>query len=135
MSKVVIGFTGTRRGMTEDQKLGLKHCLQGADIVTSSISFHHGDCIGADAEAHTIANLIGCAIIIHPPLNEGKRAFCESIYMITPRPYLDRNRDIVDASDVLIAAPWGNKEIVRSGTWSTIRYAEKTGVKIIFLAP
>ena len=43
-----------------------------------------------------------------------------------PKPYLDRNRDIVDACEVLLATPDG-PERLRSGTWSTVRYARKIG--------
>lgn len=44
---------------------------------------------------------------------------------MSPLPYMERNRAIVDASDVLIACPYEivEPEFGRSGTWSTIRYA------------
>ena len=32
--------------------------------------FHHGDCIGADAEAHDIAVAMACEIVIHSPIVE-----------------------------------------------------------------
>jgi hypothetical protein len=40
------------------------------------------------------------------------------------RPYLARNKDIVDACTILIATPAQNSEIQRSGTWATVRYAK-----------
>ena len=43
-------------------------------------------------------------------------------------PYLERNKNIVNAVDFIIAAPDG-PEKVRSGTWSTVRYAKKVGTK------
>ena len=52
-----------------------------------------------------------------------------------PKGYLDRNHDIVDAADVLIAAPSGTTEKRRSGTWATVRYARKLGRTICVVLP
>jgi len=57
----------------------------------------------------------------------------ERIKLCEAKPYLDRNQDIVDGADILIAAPNEDKEIVRSGTWSTVRYARKSKKKIILV--
>ena len=69
-----IGFTGTRRGMTQRQ----------IERVTELIAKHepkvvrHGDCIGADAQFHEICLAsVWCDIIIHPPSNPSARAYCE----------------------------------------------------------
>jgi predicted Rossmann fold nucleotide-binding protein DprA/Smf involved in DNA uptake len=48
---------------------------------------------------------------------------------------LDRNHDIVGACDVLIAAPRQPKEIRRSGTWATVRYADQFGRVIALVVP
>lgn len=50
------------------------------------------------------------------------------------KPYLKRNIDIVDNTDILIGCPSG-EEIVRSGTWHTIRYAKKQNKKIMMIRP
>lgn len=52
-----------------------------------------------------------------------------------PRPPLERNRDVVDASDVLLACPGGMAEEQRSGTWATIRYARKAGKPVVIVWP
>jgi hypothetical protein len=39
--------------------------------------------------------------------------------------YLQRNKDIVNNCNYLIACPYSNKEQLSSGVWSTIRYAKK----------
>jgi len=123
-----IGFTGTQQGMTVIQLLSVAKLIQGSD------EFHHGDCVGADAEAHSIAWLLETSIIKHPPDDDKKRAFSRGGKEVEPKPYLVRNRDIVDATDVLIAAPSG-PETVRSGTWSTVRYAAKQKKSIFVIMP
>jgi hypothetical protein len=120
-----IGFTGTQHGMSKFQKKLLRRLLD-----NDLDEFHHGDCVGADAEAHNIADTerCACAIVIHPPSDSRKRAFKkvhDQDQMIKPKPYIQRNKDIVNAVDLLIAAPRSNKEELRSGTWSTVRYAKK----------
>jgi hypothetical protein len=41
------------------------------------------------------------------------------------KPYLARNKDIVRATEMLVAAPAQDIEQLRSGTWSTVRFARK----------
>ncbi len=125
-----IGFTGTQTGLSPDQR-GTLYVY----AATCSIKdeFHHGDCIGADAEAHDIFGLMDVPIVIHPPVNEAKRAFRKGT-VLPAKDYLARNHDIVDACDVLIACPSG-KEKLRSGTWATIRYARKIGKPVRIIEP
>jgi hypothetical protein len=131
-----IGFTGTQEGMNEFQLITLENRLKtGLAYGRASdyeeprthrvYEFHHGDCIGADAQAHEIALILGYRIVIHPPLNSSKRAWCEGwSEMRDKKPYLERNHNIVDVCDVLIVGPRTNQEELRSGTWSTYRYAD-----------
>ncbi len=46
---------------------------------------------------------------------------------------LDRNRDIVAAVSILIAAPETDIEEQRSGTWATVRYARKKGIPVVIV--
>src|ERR1700730_19108648 len=71
-SMISFGFTGTRQGMTAEQKSALRNFLDGGVG-----EFHHGDCIGADSEAHDIADECGYGIILHPPTNYSERAWRE----------------------------------------------------------
>lgn len=120
-----IGFTGTQNGMTFSQRTVLRELLRGIFREEPSIkhSFHHGDCVGADAEACEIAKNLGFWRVSHPPTNPNKRAFCEYDEIHMPKPYLERNRDIVDASERLYATPFEFNNKLRSGTWYTYRYA------------
>jgi hypothetical protein len=126
------GFTGTRQGMTEAQKAALRSFLQGG-----SGELHHGDCIGADAEAHGIAMDCGYLPIIHPPSDYSHRAWCEAPrhLMKTEKTHFARNRDIVDETTCLIATPAQPEEQPRGGTWYTIRYARKRGKPTVLILP
>lgn len=128
-----IGFTGTREGMTAAQRDSLNDLLeqhQPAEV-------HHGECQGADAQFHEQA-FCGTAanIIIHPPTDDRYRAYCvgSRITKMPPKPYLERNHDIVNACDLLIACPKGPEE-QRSGTWATIRFARKVGRPVTIIWP
>lgn len=131
MLVISIGFTGTQEGMTANQLLDLAERLNAMlEDETDEIEAHHGDCIGADEQFHRLLELMFpyIKIIIHPPDNPKKRAFCVGDLTLPMKPYLDRNHDIVDSSDYLIATPKENEEVLRSGTWATIRYASKKDV-------
>ena len=130
------GFTGTRSGLTDSQKNNIITLLTNDILDGKSIEVHHGDCIGADKDFHDICNTlisdynklnkyIDIKIIIHPPTQGAMRDFCKSDNVEQSLPYLQRNKKIVEASDILIACPYSKIEQLRSGTWATIRYATK----------
>jgi hypothetical protein len=123
------GFTGTSLGMSNGQLIMLTSIL-GLGVT----HFHHGDCVGADAQAHDLARAIGLKIEVHPPVVDRKRAFCQGATVVhNPKPYLERNQDIVDVTDFLIATPYEFDEQDRGGTWSTIRYARRHAEKSLII--
>ena len=123
----IAGFTGTQEGMTSQQKSRVAECFARVK------ELHHGDCVGADATADDIAHGMQIRVVIHPPVNHSKRAWCKYDEIFEEKDYLVRNRDIVDSSDFLIATPKEEVgEELRSGTWSTVRYARKKG-KLVFV--
>lgn len=128
----IIGFTGTKEGMSDLQKERFESLIR--DLNPSE--FHHGDCVGADAQAHDIVRKIApaCRIILHPPFNQTLRANCRADVILFQNEYIKRNHNIVDACEELIATPRSTIEQTRSGTWATIRYCKKKGknVRIIF---
>lgn len=136
---ISIGFTGTREGLTEEQreevtKLLVSHCPD--DPQEAMSQFHHGDCIGADYEAAQIAQEMGYHVVGHPPVNTKARAFFESDNERPPKGYLARNEDIVIFSEILIACPKSIvEEIKGSGTWWTVRCARKAGKPIYLVLP
>ncbi len=129
-----VGFTGTLSGMNDRQALKLAGFLRALSVPSPIDEFHHGDCTGADEQFHKIVGDYE-RTYIHPPEDSKKRAWCSSDHILKPKPYLDRNHDIVDATDVLIATPRTNHEELRSGTWATIRYAIKKEKKLIVIYP
>lgn len=127
-----VGFTGTREGMTEAQKLGLKALLPVHDAYSQ---FHYGDCVGADAQARDVAAGMGMWLVSHPPDKDVLRAFTKADETREPKPYLERNKFIVMETERMIAAPRCFVESVKGGTWSTVRYARKLGRPIIIIWP
>lgn len=127
-----LGFTGTQAGLTALQAARL-HALLGK---WPGASFHHGDCVGADAEAHALA-LRSHPVVVHPPDNPSKRAWCEGwTHRRQERPYMERNDAIVAECDVLLACPSGPERTQpRSGTWATVRRAEAAGRLVLICWP
>ena len=128
---MIAGFTGTKEGISQKQRESLE------SLIIRCKTLHHGDCIGADESAHQIAYLKDLKIVIHPPTDPKHRAFCiGAAIMWEEKPYLMRNHDIVDCSQILIACPKEERgEELRSGTWATVRYARKCGKKIFIVRP
>jgi hypothetical protein len=145
-----VGFTGTRKGMSERQKKELEdwfeeHYDSYEDSPNYLAEFHHGDCEGADEAAHELAGYYFKKRVVHPPLDPKYRAYTISdmtpLYLPKeygyrqPKEYLARNHDIVDECAILIAAPQFAFEELRSGTWATVRYARQQGKPVVILEP
>jgi hypothetical protein len=126
-----VGFTGTRVGMTNAQWQEVLGWL--GDMHPGT--FHHGDCKGADAQAHDIARDLGWYIVVHPPSDDRHRAFCDGDEIREPKPYLDRDRDIAGETAELIAAPATAVRVPGSGSWFTIGYARQIGKPVRITVP
>lgn len=129
-----IGITGTRnKDLIQDiqfQKLKLVFTL-----FKCTVELHHGDCTGADELGFGIAQEIRWRTVSHPPLNNTYRAFTHSDLELPAKNYSDRNRDIVDSVFALVGVSATMKEVSRSGTWSTIRYARKMNRELHIILP
>lgn len=134
---MVVGFTGTSRGLTDGQLKQLALWFAHTRDVTAQL--HHGDCVGADAEAHKLASTYAVPVVLHPPSNPHKRAFCGGAAVVRPkRDYLTRNREIVQASEVLVACPRESVEPRTEragGTWYTVRFARRSGKPVFMIWP
>lgn len=123
-----IGFTGTSKGMTPKQAEAVQQFLKDIEGMHAYSMVHHGDCIGADEQFDYFAHKLDIPIFIHPPENPIARAFCNQKHDATvfaPRPYLERNKAIVEAASYMLATPKEMVEELRSGTWMTIRHSKK----------
>lgn len=128
-----VGFTGSREGMTPRQKEAVRAWIHRQDVFLES---HDGDCVGADFEFRQMVAEIysDTKIVSHPCDLVGMRAHGSADEIHRPLPPLVRNKNIVNACDVLLACPSGPEKI-RSGTWSTIRYARKRGTPVVIFEP
>lgn len=135
MAKITaVGITGTRQGMTSFQLEAIENILTFfMKFYNELLYFRHGDCLGADAEGHDIADKLGYQPIIHPPTNPKYRAFKKSNIILPEYPYLTRDRHIVNNSNLMLATPNSRKYNQRSGTWYTYNYAEKQQVPRILI--
>lgn len=120
-----VGMTGTRRGLTNAQFDSLREELSHL----AATELHHGDCVGADVEVATLLAIEhpNVRIICRPCTIEKARAYTPANETHDPIAPLDRNRLIVDHTDLLLAFPGTMNEQQRSGTWFTIRYARRQG--------
>jgi hypothetical protein len=131
-----VGFTGTRKGMTNEQRVSVALLI----IKLHPSTIHHGCCIGADEQFDKLCkSYIGNVSIIrvgHPSdIIKYTMDISDIEHLMPIKPPLERNKNIVLLSNVLIACPDGFEEKIRSGTWSTVRYAKKQNKKIHIVFP
>jgi len=142
---MMITFTGTQRGMTQRQKDGLRTMLRihGARFGSSDFILLHGGCVGADDEADNIANDMRIDRWIFPSTIDAKRV--DDLFFLNrkrsrcaiepPEEPLLRNRKMVEIGQIVIAAPSSADEVLRSGTWATVRYARKLHRQVMIFEP
>ena len=129
-----VAFTGTRKGMSPHQKkVFRKFCEKHAFDMTT---FHHGSCIGADKDASDIVwEVCAAQIAAHPCTLVKQQAHTKAHTRYPALDPIERNHVMVDAADILIACPATAEEVLRSGTWATIRYAKKMGKEVKIINP
>lgn len=138
-----IGFTGTRTGSTEASKAEFARWIGGY----KPTEFRHGACKGWDAEAVTLVHELfpTCRIIAYPGFgwkdkgsdrpDRDPLAIEFSDEVLPERFHFSRNRAIVDDSDLLIGLPPTFEPQKNGGTWYTIHYAIKRGVRTRIIDP
>lgn len=128
---MIVGVTGTREGATEYQLAELRKVL--ADL--KGAEFHHGDCNGVDVQAAAIARELGYKIVCYPPKSTEEQGFFGGDVVHAPAGYLERDRAIVDACDVLLVCPKQMEWQPKGGTWYTHDYAKKIGKPTTIIFP
>lgn len=126
-----VGVTGTREGANAYQLAELRTVL----TELKGTEFHHGDCKGVDVEAAAIAKELGYRVVCHPPKSSEQQGFFGGDEMREPLGYLQRDRNIVDATDVLLVVPLQNEWQPKGGTWYTASYAKKSKKPYIIFYP
>lgn len=128
-----IGFTGTRRGMTQLQEREFRRLI----TVMAPTHFYHGGAIGSDVRAAMIVREIRrsyCQIECFPARKNYTPLQDEVVHPVTLDP-IARNPYIIAASEFLIATPYEEQEILRSGTWATIRLARNALMNHTIIGP
>jgi len=129
-----VGFTGTHRGACPEQLTEAEARLR-ALREEGFDEFHHGQCIGADEQVAKIARTLGYRVVAHPglasdPANLMYRSDWDgNAEVLEAKPFIARDHDIVNETEVMLATPVSREEHMRSGTWTTVRYARKKGRK------
>lgn len=129
-----VGFTGTHKGASTTQ-LAIARAKLVALQAQGFGEFHHGLCIGADEQVAKIAKELGYRVVAHPGLAKDpnnllyRSDWSGSDETREAKPFIERDHDIVDETEVMLATPLTYEEQVRSGTWTTVRYAKSRGRK------
>lgn len=138
----IYGFTGTRDGMTTQQLRSLRWLFVRLHATGNTVTrLHHGDCVGADAQAHAMFDRAGKEIVIHPPVDTRLQALCgctnrARVFIHYPLPYMVRNRVIVDATEALFAAMKHEAPCDDyGGTYRTVQYARSLNRPVSLIRP
>jgi hypothetical protein len=140
-----VGFTGTRNGMTPDQRKAFIDIVADAPID----QFHHGACVGADTDAVVALSFIRretCRIIAHPGKSAkgGENddlsflAIELSNEVLEAKTHFARNRDIVAHAELMIACPCHADPITtttRGGTAYTVMQARSRSRELWIIRP
>jgi hypothetical protein len=119
-----LGFSGTRSGLTTLQRTRLLEVLY-KSLATHA---HHGGAQGADEDFHAMVRwaLPHTYVVVHPCQGVNHTYYLDDpkVTVLPGRPPLKRNREMVAAVERMIICPAQDREILRSGTWATYRYAK-----------
>lgn len=134
---MILAFSGTQRGMTPRQ-LRIAEELLAAFAPTK---VRHGGCTGGDEEFHELCLKLAVPLVVVWPSNiSSKWGHISStpktaVEMMLPKPPLLRNLDIVAGADHLIACPADAEEVLRSGTWATVRLSTRYNIPCTVIKP
>jgi hypothetical protein len=134
---MIWGETGTRDGATRLQLASVGWLWSRYHIT----GLRDGDCVGVDAQLYHMARAMNLDVVIHPPTNDKFRAFCGAYdtqtTILPEKGYYERDRDLVNASAVMVACPKQLLELgkMQGGTWYTINYTRKLKLPLAIAWP
>ena len=130
-----VGFVGTGKHLTNEQLVEV-HMLLGDLQSGGATQATHGMNPGADEQFHDQAKGFGYFTIRGEVKQSAK---CECDLVMPVKPFLDRNANIVQESDVVIVTPKESEErttdVGWSSTWMTVQYARKAKKPLVILWP
>lgn len=136
---MIIGFTGSRRGMTSVQKKIVRQLLEAELENQRDVIGEHGDCIGADADFDEICADLGMVRWCRPCDMESYRAHTSARELAPPTSPKIRNLAIVADASKMIACPRSHPATSilgkASGTWNTIGYAKDARKPLVIIYP
>lgn len=134
-----VGFTRTRAGLQAAQRAALGTFLL-MDLSERVTEFVHGSCQGADVQAARLARHIfdaGCRIVARPgpdgdPCRDESGVDDETM---PGKNHFARNRDIVLATELLVACPPCKPMPPSGGTLYTVKFARKQKRPLVIIWP
>lgn len=151
---LMIGFTGTRSGMSSLQLPTVRGVVAGLAFLQQRVAAHrhvyglHGDCVGADLHFDQVCRELGLTRHYWPCSFDGNADHSLRAYTGRIGPDMSpaaiqfgealnpakRNQGIVDAATVMIATP-PTAMPVKGGTWMTIRMTRKARKPLFLVLP
>jgi hypothetical protein len=135
---IYLGVTGTRQTSPSLEALIDEYFAHVASrLLHNDSTIVHGCCVGVDAVVGRTAKAYGYRVLAVVPHDRSRvdpawETYSDSaLVMQTGTTYADRNAMLVDNIDALSAWPLEHsrtKSSLRSGTWQTIRMAERRGL-------
>lgn len=137
---MILGFTGTRNGMTAAQRATVDCLLIFRFNLTEA---HHGDCLGADDEFANLCHALTPRPKIYARPGFSAKGYANDLRANNPhadvthpeKTHFARNRDIVDVCDVLLVVPVASIPQTSGGTWYSFGYAKKKKKPIVVVWP
>ncbi len=136
-----VGAAATREGLSDEQKAAVfEHFRQWMIYALSPPELHHGGEAHGDRDIHrAYRKVYGTAgrVVIYPASDQPPHLcdWSDADHVCEAAPSLQRNKDIVAAiteGSVLIACPRLKAQELRSGTWATVRAAERSRKGVLF---
>lgn len=137
-NKLILGVTGTRNGMTKQQKIVLETFIEKLlfEKEYTERIIHHGQCVGVDVQvASLLKNKYNFKVISHPPINKSLLGISQNDEENTPKNYFSRNRDIVHDCDILLVIPKEKIHQRFGGTWYTHDYCLSQNKPLFLVLP